>query len=261
MRTLTEGANPLLTVFTIVIMNKKIFNYFFAVVWACILFGSCTEEIETWNSKGFVWFQHKYNDFSFLMHSEVGEGQTYLVGIPLRSATAVSDRDRTVNVDITRQPSDERTSIELQTPVIIHAGKLVDSMYVKVTNGKHLKSVHDTISFTIKPSEDFDVGLQDTLTTSLCLFNGFPQPNWWDNYCRMLGLGYFTQLKMQIYYTVTGGDADPRGNKTSVTGWISNPTLNYTIYKLNKYVETNHIVYPEDDEHAGMTPTFNANKY
>ena len=243
-------------------MNNKIFNHLFAVVMACILFGACNEEIETWNSKGYVWFQHQNNDFSVFIHSEVGEGQTYVVGIPLRTATVISDRDRTINVDVTRQPADNRTTFELQTPVILHAGKLVDSMFVKVTNSNHLKTMHDTISFTIRPSEDFDVGLQDTLTTNLCLYNGIPRPSWWDNtYCRMMGLGYYTELKMQIYYIVLGSDVDPRGDKTDIGGWNSNPTLNYNKYMLNDYVKKNHIVYPEGDDHAGQTPTFEANKY
>ncbi|MCF0175789.1 MAG: DUF4843 domain-containing protein [Bacteroidales bacterium] len=218
---------------------------------------SCkTDEIDRWNSRGFVWFTYRNNDFTFRTRPEVGEGESTLVAIPFKAATKVSDKDRVVEVEVSRKPLDSRTLFEIQKPVTFRANHLVDTMFVKVTNSAHLAEVHDTISFRILPSEDFDLGLEDNLETNLCLFNGFAKPKWWDANCDYY-LGYFTQLKMEVYFAVTGGDEAPYDDE----GWGGNKRR-FISYQLTEYVTKNDVRYPDTDPDApGQQPQFANKKY
>lgn len=236
-------------------MKRKNILYLSMVV--LTLLAACTkDEIEAWSEKGFAWFTYENNDFTFASHPEIAENGTYLVPIPIRIASTVSDRDRQVEVNITRMPEDSRTTFELQKPVLFRANHIVDTMYVKVTNSAHLTTVHDTISFTIGESADFTPGLQDHVTTNLCLFNGFAKPTWWNANCDYY-MGYFTQLKMSVYYAVTGGAESP----TDDDGWQGNK-FRFLIYMLREYVTKNDVRYPADDENApGQLVTFSNRMY
>lgn len=235
----------------------KILRFLYIAAAAVLMLSACTkDEIDRWSDKGFAWFTYENNDFTFASHPEIAEGGTYLVPIRIRVASTVSSHDRTLAVSITRQPSDSRTTFELQQPVVFRANHIVDTMYVKVTNGAHLAEVHDTISFTILESEDFSPGLSDYVTTNLCLYNGFAKPAWWDANCDYY-MGYFTQLKMNVYYAVTGDDEKPYDDD----GWAGNK-FKFLIYMLREYVTKNDVRYPESDENApGQLVTFSNRSY
>ncbi len=236
-------------------MMKKLI--YIAIGFGLPLISSCSsDEIDAWQAKGYVWFPQEYVNFTFKEHPEVNSGETYLVPIPFRVASTVSDKDRLVEVDIVRQPEDSRTTYELQKPVKFRANHIVDTMYVKVTNSDHLATIHDTISFEVKPSIDFEPGLQDNVKTSLCLFNGFAKPSWWDANTDYY-MGLFSQLKMEVYYIVTGSDETPLDED----GYGGNK-FKFIKYQLTEYVTKNNLHYPADDENApGQPVTFNSNKY
>jgi hypothetical protein len=234
--------------------RKNILNIVLVVI---MLLTACSkDEIDVWSDKGFAWFTNQNNDFTFASHPEIAENGTYLVPIPIRVASVVSDRDRVIDVNITRMPSDNRTTFELQKPVLFRANHIIDTMFVKVTNSAHLAAVHDTISFTITESEDFAPGLIDNVSTNLCLFNGFAKPSWWNANCNYY-MGYFTQLKMSVYYAVTGGAESPIDDD----GWQGNK-FRFLIYMLREYVTKNDVRYPDDDENApGQLVTFSNRAY
>lgn len=218
---------------------------------------SCSEDkIEPWGGDALVWFPQEKIDFTFATHQEVAEGESYMVGIPMRVAAKVSDHDRVVNIEVTRKADDSRTQYEVQTPVVFHAGNISDTVWVKVTNSSHLEKVHDTITVKVLPSADFTPGLPKNLECSLCLFNGLAKPAWW-NANTDYYLGKFSQLKMRTYIQVVGNDDAP----TDEDGWAGNK-FKFVQFILRDYAAKNEIYYPDDDPEApGQRMTFNSNSY
>ena len=150
-----------------------------AIFCLTVALGACSEEeAELWTEKGFVWFSAENTDFSFKQLPDVGYGQTALAALPFTVATTMENRDRTVNVEVIRQPKDSRTKYEIQTPVVLHANRTSDTLWVRVTNSEHLETTPDTVGFRLIASEDFIPGLQDSITTNLCLYNGYVRPAW-----------------------------------------------------------------------------------
>ena len=230
-----------------------------AIFCLTVALGACSEEeAELWTEKGFVWFSAEKTDFSFKQLPDVGYGQTALAALPFTVATTMENRDRTVNVEVIRQPKDSRTKYEIQTPVVLHANRTSDTLWVRVTNSEHLETTPDTVGFRLIASEDFIPGLQDSITTNLCLYNGYVRPAWWDSSAERQ-IGYFTQLKMDVFVKVTGGTEDPRGDGS----WSSsNIALTYLKFQLNDYIEANDIRYPANDPNApGQHPVFASRKY
>ncbi|RGV35142.1 DUF4843 domain-containing protein [Butyricimonas virosa] len=230
-----------------------------AIFCLTVALGACSEEeAELWTEKGFVWFSAENTDFSFKQLPDVGYGQTALAALPFTVATTMENRDRTVNVEVIRQPKDSRTKYEIQTPVVLHANRTSDTLWVRVTNSEHLETTPDTVGFRLIASEDFIPGLQDSITTNLCLYNGYVRPAWWDSSAERQ-IGYFTQLKMDVFVKVTGGTEDPRGDGS----WSSsNIALTYLKFQLNDYIEANDIRYPANDPNApGQHPVFASRKY
>lgn len=240
-------------------MKKNIWLWTFLSV---LLLSGCTEEkIEKWSDdNAYAWFSEENVDFTFRTRPDVKEGETVLVGIPFKVAALPSAQDRTLDVSVSRQPTDSRTKYEMQTPVVLHAGNDVDTLWVKVTRSSHLDAVHDTISFKINPSQDFKPGLKDHLTTNLCLYNGFAKPSWWTGrYDADFYIGYFSQTKMSVYYAVTGGTKDPRGSNNN---WYNNMEVTYIVQKCNDYITEHNITYPEGDGgEPGTAPQFSAWSY
>ncbi|MGN0281914.1 MAG: DUF4843 domain-containing protein [Prevotella sp.] len=237
-------------------MKKTI--YLLLTAFAALQFASCSDsEIDSWQSR-YVWFTDTIIDFSNMQQPDVAEGGTLVAAIPLTVAADVADYDRYVNVEVVGQPKDSRTKFEVQNPVKIRAGKLVDTMYVNVINSSHLDQVYDSITFRVLPSEDFEPGLLAYQKATLCLHNGYTRPDWWDSRCEYY-FGYFTQLKMEIFVTVTGGTDDPR----TESYWTSTDlAVSYLIFVLNDYIEQNDIRYPADDPNApGERPCFDWRTY
>ena len=223
-----------------------------------VALGACSEEeAELWTEKGFVWFSAENTDFSFKQLPDVGYGQTALAALPFTVATTMENCDRTVNVEVIRQPKDSRTKYEIQTPVVLRANRTSDTLWVRITNSEHLETTPDTVGFRFVASEDFNPGLKDNVATNLCLYNGYVRPDWWDEdgWSKM---GYFTQLKMEVFVKVTGGTEDPRGEEGSWNGIA----VTYLLVQLNDYIEANDIRYPADDQNApNQRPAFDRVKY
>ena len=234
---------------------KKIYTH--CIVAALVLlsaWGCSKEEISAWKSdQGLVWFTDTIVDYSFL-GTDIAEGESSLVPIPLTVAAVVGDRDRTVNVEVVRQPADNRTQFEVQAPVTFRAGYAADTMYVRVFNSANLNEAGDTIAFRVASSADFEPGLVPYREVKLCLFNGYTRPDWWNEDLERT-LGYFTQLKMEVFLAVTGSDEEPVDNWYGVEA-------TYLLFMLNDYVEQNDIRYPDDDPNKpGEHPVFDFWEY
>jgi len=229
-----------------------------AIFCLTVALGACSEEeAELWTEKGFVWFSAENTDFSFKQLPDVGYGQIALAALPFTVATTMENRDRTVNVEVIRQPKDRRTKYEIQTPVVLHANRTSDTLWVRVTNSEHLETTPDTVGFRLIASEDFNPGLKDNISANLCLYNGYVRPDWWDE-SGWGKMGHFNQFKMEVFVKVTGGTEDPRGEGGSWNGIA----VTYLQFQLNDYIEANDIRYPADDPKApGQRPVFASGKY
>lgn len=124
-------------------------SYMLLSALAIITIASCGDsEIDGWSSK-YVWFTDTIVDFSNIQQPDVPEGGTLVAAIPLSIASEVADQDRIVNVEVVSQPKDSRTKFEVQNPVKIRAGRLVDTMYVNIINSKHLDEVYDLLKYKV----------------------------------------------------------------------------------------------------------------
>jgi hypothetical protein len=236
--------------------NNKIGVWIFFALLGML--SSCSkDEIDTWAGQNYAWFGKSEVNFTFRNVPNATTGTTALAGIPIHVAANVSDQDRKVNVEVIKQPSNSQTQVEVQNPAIFHANAVYgDTLWVKVTDTKNLDEKADSIKFRIIDSDDFKAGLRDSLEATLVLYNGYAQPSWWDKDAEFY-LGKFTQLKMDIYWKLFGGDSDPRGKGTS---WYNNIEVDYRQMMLQNYVEENNIVYPLDgDYHPGEAPVFGYN--
>ena len=226
-----------------------------ALLAVSFLAGCSEDKIDAFNAKGFVWFTDTLINFTNMSEPNIPEGGQLSIPLPLTVAAKVADRDRVVNVELTRKPKDSRTQVTLQQGVF-HAGRTNDTLYVGLTNSSHLDQVYDTIQVHILSGEDFDQGLKSNLYATVCLHNGYPRPQWWTKRAENV-LGYFSQLKMKVFIAVTGGTDDPRSDKSSSYWSSSDLGLQYTLFLLNDYIAKNHIVYPDDDPNApGQAPAF-----
>lgn len=236
---------------------KRISYLVLAIIVSTLGLSSCsTDNIAPWDtSNNYVWFTNTIQEFTF-MATGTPVGDSWLVPIQFQVAGVVADHDRQISVEIAEDPRDSRTEFEIQQPVLFRANHIVDTMYVKVVNGAHLSHMHDTISFRLKSNNDFQVGRHGNLVTALSVFDGLPRPEWWDELCEYY-LGYFTQQKMQVYITVTGGDGKPY-DEDSYAGNM----FQFIKYELNDYVQKNNVCYPDDDPNApGMLLGFNRLSY
>lgn len=221
---------------------------------------SCSkDEIDAWSGYDTAWYLTGKTDFSFVGNDGLSSQESAVAVIPFTVAAAAADRDRFVEVAVVKEPSDPRTHYELQRPVVLERGKLQGNMYVRVYNGTHLYSVRDTIEFAIVESADFKPGLPDSISTRLCLYNGVPRPEWWNEACEDGDLGLYNDFKLQIYYAVFGNYDDPRKGSPSFRE-SSNINIYYARTMLNTYVKNNNIVYPADytavGDRAGLAPRF-----
>ena len=237
-------------------------RYILMTLAASLLFAACsTETIDTWESKNdCVWFSQQMVNFTFRDFPNAktdGYGYAYL---PLHAATDISNNDRSVNVSVSNA-GDGKVKYELASPAIFHAGRLVDSVLVKVYYDDYFLNNSDTLTFTIGASSDFRTGIADSLSTRLVVSNGYSQPKWWNSYANRY-FGYFTQLKAEVYLAVLGSFKDPTDGDDD---WYGHSTyVRYLVSKLTKYVSDHAITYPADYPDAslrGKAPKFSRNSY
>ncbi|WP_292271106.1 DUF4843 domain-containing protein [Butyricimonas sp.] len=213
---------------------------YFAVV---LLLGAaaCSKsEIPTWNEKPRVWFT-KANDttlFSFYSQPEGVEKYTVEIGISMAGGRAATER--TVKIEDLGCTNDtSRYEISAVIPANQSAGVLRVTVYKTVNLG----NAPDTIGFRICSSEDFEVGLNESLENALVISSKLTRPAWWDESAEY-NLGYYSDKKMEVIMQVEGAfDILNAGGYS----WYSDE-IKVLIYKLNKYCKDNNVKYSEDDE-------------
>lgn len=227
----------------------------------CFAISSCsTDNIDPWQQEqSYVWFTDTIMNFTNMSQPDVPIGDDLTIEVPMSFAGKTADRDRTIAIEVVKAPSDPRTQIDIQ-PGILPAGQTEGTLKIKLKNSSHLDTVYDTLQVKVGTTTDFAPGLPKYQQFTLCMHNGYVKPSWWTKRAEN-SIGYFTQLKMQIYMKVKGDDKDPRDNQSSSLWSSSDLGLQYWVFMLNDYIEQNNIVYPEGDEHAGKKPQFARRKY
>jgi len=231
---------------------------------SAISLGSCKQDdIEVWNVNGFAWFSYEKIDYSFKKRG-IDVGGKAIVPLEITVATEVKDYDRNIAIEVIRKAEKSETKVVVPENAVLKAGESVAHLNVEVTYTTNLDVEHDTITFQIMPNDQFEPGLSKNLTTSLCLYNGMMQPSWWTNgepwsYAYSY-LGYFTELKMEVWWDVVGND-DPLSDEQ----WYGDYGT-YLIRDLQNYVYNNNIVYPEGTffdgwDYSGCYPYFGYGSY
>lgn len=216
-----------------------------------------------WNSNGFAWFTYEKTDYSFKKRG-IDVGGKAIVPLEITVATEVKDYDRNIAVEVTRKASKSGTLVSVPANAVLKAGESVAHLDVEVTYTENLDSEHDTITVQIVPNENFEPGLKDYLSHNLCLYNGMMCPSWWTNgepwSYAFSYLGYFTELKMEVWWEVVGND-DPLTDEQ----WYGDYGT-YLIQDLQNYVYMNGITYPEGSifggwDYSGSYPYFGYGSY
>ena len=207
------------------------------------LIGACSKsEIETWDAKPRAWF-YMADDTTLLLFSSMPEETSEsIVKIPITMAGKVADVDRNVLVkDLGGSSFNPGSKYEIIS-AIIPAGKKKGEMQVKVYKTENLNTANDTLSFEIVSSDEFEAGLEDYLHNAIIVSNSWFKPSWW-NWEAESRLGYYSEKKLEIIYTVLGSEEV----FDSGYGWRSDE-VSVAVYKLNRYCIDNNVKYHPDDK-------------
>lgn len=203
-----------------------------------------TNEVDTWNAKPCVWFTEARDTLIFSFYFQPG-AEEYVVEIPISMAGAVADVDRNAVVEDLGSSSFNPGSEYEVVSAIIPAGETEGVVRVNVRKTENLNTANDTLTFAIRASETFDVGLSEEYwQNSVIVSNSLAQPSWWNSDAEMY-LGYYSDLKMEIIYTVLGSDEIFSGGDYSI--WFSDE-VTIAIYRLNRYCIDNNVKYNPEDE-------------
>lgn len=186
-----------------------------------------TNEVDTWNAKPCVWFTEARDTLIFSFYSQPGEND-YTIEIPISMAGRIADADRSVAVRDLGALSPE-TDYEIVS-ANIPAGETEGVVSVNVRKTENLNTANDTITIELIASDVFELGLDTTYwQNTIVVSNTLSKPSWWDSNAEM-NVGYYSDLKMEIIYTVLGSDEI----FSNATSWWGDDVV-IAIYQLNRY--------------------------
>lgn len=232
---------------------KKILSICFALLIFAASFVGCKDEIEPWSAKSLVWFTDTtYVNYTFAV---AAEGTTEaVVQLPVTYAGKLSTTDRTINVECCGAPRNSLTRYQIETSTV-GADQTSGTVNIRVFKTSNLDNERDTIRFRLTSSEDFDTGFASNLEKTIIVYNRLVCPDWWGKRIAYY-LGYYSEEKYQIIYTVCGslnpftvaGDEmfeyDDYYNEYVII-YAQQYRINYIIYKLNQYCEDNNLTYSD----------------
>lgn len=180
-----------------------------------VVVSSCTKrEIPLYESPGydFVYFTKPSNDsttLSFFFHP----GKE-TVDIPLQveiiGSPSTVDREIPIVVD-PQATTASAANYELPNKFILRAGRVVDTVYVKMKKTDDLQTQYKYLSLKIEENQYFKPGPFKNIFAKISITNQASKPAWWDpnNYVETYGesyyeLGRFTVKKFALFITVTG---------------------------------------------------------
>lgn len=216
-------------------------KHLFAILVLMLAFAACsTDKIDTWDAKPCVWFTEARDTLIFSFYSQPGEND-YTIEIPISMAGRIADADRAVAVrDLgALNPETDYEIVSANIP----AGETEGVVSVNVRKTENLNTANDTITIGLIASDVFELGLDTTYwQNTIVVSNTLSKPSWWDSDAER-NVGYYSDLKMEIIYTVLGSDEI----FSSGSSWASDEVI-IAIYNLNRYCIDNNIKYNPEDE-------------
>lgn len=216
------------------------------VIVLLLMVGACSkEEIPTWEAKPRVWFTEASDTLVFSFYSQAADVSEYVLEIPISMAGMMDEADREVEVrDLGGRSFNPGSEYEIVS-AIIPAGEVSGVLSVNVRRTENLSEANDTISFEILASDVFELGMtEEYWQSTIVVSNNLTQPVWWDSTAESY-LGYYSDKKMEIIYTVLGSDEVFCGDNE----WYSDPVY-IAIYRLNRYCIDNNVKYNPEDENV-----------
>lgn len=257
---------------------KKIF-YLFVLSFFGLNFIACDQDVDQFdNAKNYIYFNLPYVlddygrvtskhidslEYSFAL--EDNSVTSYTFRIPVNTIGLTSTMDRSYKVEVVKESSnatdEDWDATSIASPVI-HAGKLIDTLYIKVNRQKILKEQARQITFRILPNENFQLGDNASLTAKISFSDILIAPSWWAGWEKYFGPYYREKfIKWQeIYYKGADPNSDtkdsPCGGKETFY-WnnmpcspkyaaSSSPSTLMFIKVLKQYFIDN-VVYPDGD--------------
>ena len=198
-------------------------------------------EIETWTAKPRVWFTNADDTVVFSFYSQPEEVTEYTVEIPITMAGKIASEDREIAFkDLGSGNPESRYEV---VSAKIPAGEVTGMLAVKVHKTDNLNTANDAIVFELLPSDVFELGLsEDYHHNMLVISNLLAKPTWWDDENCIYFLGYYSDEKLEIVYTVFGSDEFFAKLGRGEGSWYDDD-VTIAIYKLNQYCKENNCTY------------------
>lgn len=199
--------------------------------------------INTWEAKPRAWFTRANDTTLFSFYSQPADINEYTIELPVSVAGIITETEREFTIrDLggsKYNPGSIYEIVSAKLPERQGAG----TVRIRIQKTDNLNRANDTLTFEICASQAFELGLtQEYWKTSVIISNILSKPSWWNGMAERY-IGYYSDKKMEIIYTVNGA-YELFSSKNN--HWNADETA-VMIYKLNRYCIDNQIKYnPED---------------
>lgn len=252
---------------------RKLF-YLFALSLFCLNFAACEQDVDIFdNGENYIYFDLPYViddygrvttkhvdslEYSFALEDHNVTEYTFL--IPVNTIGLASDSDRTFRIEVVKDssnaaPEDWDASV-IANPVI-HAGRLSDTLYIKVNRTEILKEQARHITFQLLPNENFKLGDNVSLSARISFSDIMIPPTWWPTWKRYFGEFYREVfIKWQeIYYDGVDPNIDAYYGNGKLLYWDNMPAYansgwypsTFMFIKVLKQYFIDNEVYPDGD--------------
>lgn len=168
---------------------------------------SCSEDNLTgYSGSDYIQFDKSSKDstvFSFAYDENL---ETGIVALKLVMISPLVDYDRKYSVRFLPDESSAQTGVDFEMPVeeqFVKANDSVAYLNIAVKRNKTLKGSVSAI-FEVVASEDFMPGIEMNRKARIFITNELTQPEWWNDWHTMNGLGIYSPLKYQTFIREIG---------------------------------------------------------
>lgn len=175
-------------------------------IFTTILSTGCEEqELTTYNGDYFVQFEKKTADstnFSFMFYP----GKDYIdYPIPLQLVGIASDKNMTYKITVdTKSTTATSQHYSVAEQQIFHAGRYIDTLYVRLNNTADLKQKKVRLELHIESTSDLKVGKIEQSVAIFWISNTVTKPLWWNSDIDTYYLGEYSNKKYELFIQVTG---------------------------------------------------------
>lgn len=179
--------------------------------------------------------------YSFALNAP--DEEFVVIDIPVTYTGLVKNYDRTVVMEVDKEPYDPQSRYEVLTG-IVPADSTTGTVSIKLWNTPNLDTVGDTITLKLVENEDFTVRYfsgyyRNGDRLSIVFQDIISQPSWWQ-WREESVIGRYTEQKLRIILEVMGSiDTSPVSTPDD-SGYLDEYA--YNVFLLNRYCKENNIV-------------------